>query len=55
MFRAGWFIVGIVLGIVVFAPLGAFLFAKLGGMAMATTAKPLPLEETLARTRSTRV
>jgi hypothetical protein len=28
MFRAGWFIVGIVLGIVVFAPLAAFLFAR---------------------------
>ncbi len=50
MSRAGWFVIGIIIGVVVFAPLGAYLFAKLGGIAMATTAKPLPLEKTLART-----
>jgi hypothetical protein len=52
MSRAGWFVVGVVLGIVVFAPLGAHLLAKLGGIAMAATAKPLPFEETLERTAS---
>ena len=50
MSRAGWFILGVILALVIFAPLGAYLFAKLGGIAMATTAKPLPLEETIAKT-----
>src|SRR5260370_20690220 len=50
MSRAGWFILGAVLALVVFAPLGAYLFANFGGIAMATTAKPLPLEETIAKT-----
>jgi thiosulfate dehydrogenase len=49
MSRAGWFILGAILGLVVFAPLGVYLFAKLGGIAMATTSKPLPLEETIAK------
>ncbi len=50
MSRAGWFITGAIAGIIVFAPAGAYLVAKVGGIAMATTAKPLPLEETFART-----
>ena len=50
MSRAGCVIAGVILGVVVIVPLGASLFAKLGGIAMATTAKPLPLEETFART-----
>lgn len=50
MSRAGWFILGAVLALVVFAPLGVYLFARFGGIAMATTAKPLPLEETIAKT-----
>lgn len=41
---------GAILGIVVIAPLGLYLFARLGGIAMATTAKPLPLEKTIAKT-----
>ena len=50
MSRARCVIAGVILGVVVIVPLGAYLFAKLGGIAMATTAKPLPLEETFART-----
>jgi thiosulfate dehydrogenase len=50
MSRAGWFILGAIAALVVFAPLGAYLFAELGGIAMATTAKPLPFEETIAKT-----
>jgi len=48
MARAGWFVAGLVIGAVVLAPLGAYLFVKLGGLSMATSAKPLPLEETFA-------
>ena len=50
MSRAGWFILGLIIGVVVFVPLGAYLFAKLGGIAMSTTAKPLPFERTMAKT-----
>ena len=50
MSRAGWFIGGIVVGAVVLVPLSAYLFARFGGLAMATTAKPLPLEEMFAHT-----
>src|SRR5579864_7949378 len=50
MSRAGWFILGVIVALVVVAPLGAYLLAKLGGIAMATTSKPLPLEETIAKT-----
>ena len=49
MSRAGWFVVGVVCGVAVFAHLGAYLFAKFGGIAMATTAKPLPFEKTFAK------
>ena len=49
MGRTGWFILGLVVGIIVIAPLGAYLFARSGGIAMATTAKPLPLEATFAQ------
>ena len=48
MSRTGWFIVGLIVGVVVVAPLGAYLFIEFGGLSMATTAKPLPLEETFA-------
>ena len=48
MGRAGWFVVGLVIGIIVLAPLGAYLFARTGGLEMATTAKPLPFEQRLA-------
>jgi thiosulfate dehydrogenase len=50
MSRSGWFVVGVIVGVVVVVPLGAYLFAKFGGIAMATTAKPLPFEETFAKT-----
>ncbi len=50
MSRPGWFIIGAVCGVAVFAPLGAYLFARFGGIAMATTAKPLPFEKTFAKT-----
>jgi|SRR5579871_1629974 len=50
MSRFAWFIIGIAFGLVILAPLGGYLFAKLGGIAMATTANPLPFEETIAKT-----
>jgi thiosulfate dehydrogenase len=50
MSHARWFIAGVIVGIIVIVPLGAYSFAKLGGMAMATTAQPLPLERTFAKT-----
>ena len=48
MSRIGSFILGLIIGIIVLAPLGAYLFASFGGIAMATTAKPLPFEQTFA-------
>jgi mono/diheme cytochrome c family protein len=42
------FIAGVLAGVVVIVPIGAYLFARLGGIAMATTAQPLPLEKTFA-------
>ena len=50
MSRTMWLVLGLILGLVVIAPLGMYLFAKLGGIAMATTAQPLPLEKTIAKT-----
>jgi thiosulfate dehydrogenase len=49
MSRVAWFIIGVIVGVVVIVPLGVYLFAKFGGMPMATTANPLPLEKTLAK------
>jgi thiosulfate dehydrogenase len=46
--RLSWFVLGIVTacaGLVV----GGYLFVKLGGVSMKTSAKPLPLEKTVAR------
>ena len=46
--RFGWFVLGIVrafVGLVV----GAYLFIRAGGVPMETSAKPLPLEQTVAR------
>ena len=48
MSRAVLFIIGLVIGLVVLAPLGVYLFAKSGGLSMATSSKPLPLEATVA-------
>src|SRR5581483_10260326 len=50
MSRIGTFIVGAIVGAVVVAPLSVYAFAKLGGIAMATTSSPLPFEKTLAKT-----
>lgn len=50
MSRTGWFIFGAAVGIIVIVPVSAYLFARLGGIAMATTSKPLPFEETFAHT-----
>ena len=44
------FIVGLIVGVVVVVPLGGYLFARFGGIAMATTSRPLPLEKTFAKT-----
>ena len=49
MSRAGWFVVGVIVGAFVIVPAGAYMFVRFGGMPMATTAKPLPLEERLAK------
>jgi thiosulfate dehydrogenase len=46
--RLSWFVLGIVIacvGLVV----GGYLFVRLGGVSMKTSAKPLPLEKTVAR------
>ncbi|HLJ45319.1 MAG TPA: c-type cytochrome [Bryobacteraceae bacterium] len=50
MSRIAWLVIGAILGVVLIAPLGAYLFVRFGGIAMATTAKPLPLEKTFAQT-----
>jgi thiosulfate dehydrogenase len=47
MSRFGWFVLGIVFTLVVLA-LGGYLFVREGGIYMATTARPLPLERTVA-------
>ncbi len=47
MSRFGWFLLGALTVVVVLAA-GAYLFIRGGGVPMATTAKPLPLEETVA-------
>jgi thiosulfate dehydrogenase len=49
MSRAGVFVAGVLVGAVIIVPVGAYLFVRLGGIAMATTAQPLPLEKTFAK------
>jgi thiosulfate dehydrogenase len=46
--RLRWFVLGIVGAIVLFG-VGAYAFVRGGGVPMATTAAPLPLERTVAR------
>jgi thiosulfate dehydrogenase len=48
MLRIGSFLFGLVVGAVILAPLGYYLFARFGGFSMTTSAKPLPLEKILA-------
>ncbi len=43
-------VIGILVGLLVVAPLGAYLYVKSGFLSLATTAKPLPLEELMAHT-----
>ena len=45
--RIGWFALGFIAAIVALA-LGAYVFLRAGGMPMATSAAPLPLERTIA-------
>jgi len=45
-----WFIPGLVVGALLLAPLGAYVYVKLGFLSLATTAKPFPLEKLLAKT-----
>jgi thiosulfate dehydrogenase len=45
--RSAWFVLGILTTVVV-AVSGAYVFVRAGGIPMATTAQPLPLEETVA-------
>ena len=46
--RLGWFVLGIITAIVLFG-VGAYAFLRAGGVSMATTAAPLPLEHAVAR------
>jgi thiosulfate dehydrogenase len=46
--RLGWFVFGIVTALVGLG-VGAYLFVRAGGVPMETSAKPLPLEKTVAR------
>jgi thiosulfate dehydrogenase len=46
--RLGWFVLGIIAAIVLFGA-GAYLFIRGGGVPMATSAAPLPLEKAVAR------
>ena len=46
--RLGWFVLGVVAALVGMGA-GAYLFIRAGGMPMETSAKPLPLEQTVAR------
>ncbi len=48
MSRILWFLLGIVFAVVVLF-VGGYLFIRGGGVPMGTTAKPLPLEKTVAR------
>ncbi|MDR3703396.1 MAG: cytochrome c [Candidatus Sulfopaludibacter sp.] len=43
-------LIGILIGLLVVAPLGAYFYVKLGFLSLATTAKPLPMEEFMAHT-----
>ena len=45
--RIGWFVLGVVATLVGLA-VGGYLFIRAGGMPMQTSAKPLPLERTIA-------
>jgi thiosulfate dehydrogenase len=44
------FLIGILVGLLLLAPLSAYLYVKLGFLSLATTAKPLPMEELMAHT-----
>src|SRR2546429_552543 len=44
------FIIGVLIGLFVLFPLAVYLFARLGYMSLATSARPLPGEEFLAQT-----
>ena len=46
--RFGWFVLGIVTAFMGFV-VGGYLFVRAGGVPMETSAKPLPLEKTVAR------
>ena len=46
--RVGWFVLGIVAALLGFV-VGGYLFIRAGGVPMETSAKPLPLEKTVAR------
>ena len=45
--RSGWFALGFIVAIVALA-LGAYVYIRAGGVPMATSAAPLPLERTIA-------
>jgi mono/diheme cytochrome c family protein len=46
--RFSWFVLGMVTAFMGFV-VGAYLFVRAGGVSMETSAKPLPLEKTVAR------
>src|ERR1035437_9652836 len=43
-------VLGVLVGLLVLFPLGVYLYVRLGFLSLATTARPLPLEEFLAKT-----
>jgi thiosulfate dehydrogenase len=43
-------VLGVLVGLLVLFPLSAYLYVRLGFLSLATTARPLPLEEFLAKT-----
>lgn len=43
------FVLGLLIGLFILAPAAAYLYAKLGFLSLATTAKPFPLEKAMAR------
>jgi thiosulfate dehydrogenase len=43
-----FFIIGVLVGLFMVMPLGVYVYVKMGLLSLATTAKPFPMEETLA-------
>lgn len=48
MGRLVFFILGLIVGAVILAPAGIYLYVKFGGLSMTTSARPMPFEKTFA-------